>query len=136
MAQVIPVLLLALIVDTRLLQRAPGTYDRDVPADDPRFQNASHPLALFTLTALIVAGECAALWGASVSEPSRLTSSVAVAGLLSALAAVTGPVLYRQARYFARIDTGRLVRVFFIVIALAFVECVISVAGWLVDRLP
>jgi hypothetical protein len=97
-AQVIPVLLLALIFENKALLRQPSSYLPDRVAEATHW-NATQIVGRVYLTLVIAAGEFAALLGLFRGETGNLTDAVVWLGLGAALVALLASVLGRQWQY-------------------------------------
>ncbi len=97
-AQVIPVLLLAIIFENRLLLRQPSSYDPSQPNNASSW-NATQIVVRTYLTLLIAAAEMAALLGLYRQETNGLTDGVVWLGLAAPLAALVWSVVAHQWRY-------------------------------------
>ena len=94
-AQVIPVLLLALIFENRDLLRQPSSYRPDREGD-PSHWNATQIVGRVYLTSVIAAGEFAALIGLYRGETGQLTNALVWVGLVAAILALLASVLAHQ----------------------------------------
>lgn len=97
-AQVIPVLLLAIIFQNRLLLRQPSSYDPSQPNNASSW-NATQIVGRIYVTLLIAAAEMAALIGLYRQETNRLTDGVVWLGVAAALTLLVWSVVVHQSRY-------------------------------------
>lgn len=100
-AQVIPVLYLAMLFESRYLTRKPDSYFKrdDEPRDDPRFWNASQPVGWIALVVVMGVGEVTALLCVWQRVTLPTADAVVVLALLSGVLGVVGPPVAQQVRY-------------------------------------
>ncbi|WP_422117794.1 hypothetical protein [Brachybacterium sp. UNK5269] len=96
-AQVIPVLYLAMLFESRHLTRKPDSYfERD---GEPRFWNASQPVGWIALVILMGVGEVTALLCVWQRVTLPIADAVVVLALLSGVLGVGGPPIAQEVRY-------------------------------------
>lgn len=97
-AQVIPVLLLAIIFENRLLLHQPSSYDPSQPNNASSW-NATQIVGRIYVTLVIAAAEMTALIGLYRQETNRLMDAVVWLGVAAALTLLVWSVVAHQSRY-------------------------------------
>lgn len=101
-AQVIPVLLFALVFESRALAAPPATYDAKADPDDPARWNISQAIVRWYALAILGVGEVVALIVTNVGRDDALVRSVVWGSMLVGMYGVLAPLLARQWEYIQR----------------------------------
>lgn len=132
-AQVIPILLFAMVFESRVLDSPPSTYgiDKTADPDDPARWNVSQAIARWYALAVMGLGEFMALNAVGLGKAGPFTRATVWAALLIGIGGVLFPLLGRQWTYIRRWlavsrehgELGFLAFVMLLMVALSF--------GWL-----